>query len=338
MSASTAVVILNYNGRALLEKFLPSVVAFSSPARVIVADNASTDDSLPWLEKNYPQVERIAMDQNRGFCGGYNTALKMVKADRYVLLNSDVEVTPGWLVPLEEVLDQYPDVAAVQPKVLAERQRDHFEYAGAAGGLLDTLGYPFCRGRIFYHTEKDEGQYDDERAIFWSSGACMMIRSAWFHRLGGLDEDFFAHMEEIDLCWRLQRAGQKVYYTHRSQVFHVGGATLQASNPRKTYYNFRNGLSLIYSNLPAGELVFKFPIRLALDWVASFKFMLAGTVRDGLAVLRAHAHFFRNFKREVNRRRRSAELGYTRPATQYSGWVVWDFFILGKRKAADVVD
>lgn len=336
--SATAVVILNYNGRALLEKFLPSVVAFSPHARVIVADNASTDDSLAWLEKHFPNVERIAMNENRGFCGGYNLALQQVQADRYVLLNSDVEVTAGWLEPLNEVLDQQADVAAVQPKVLAEKQRDHFEYAGAAGGMMDTLGYPFCRGRLFYHTEKDEGQYDDDRQIFWSSGACMMIRSEWYHKMGGLDEDFFAHMEEIDLCWRLQRAGQKIYYTSRSRVFHVGGGTLTASNPRKTYFNFRNGLSLIYNNLSAAELVLKFPLRLVLDWVAALKFILAGTVRDGFAVLRAHAHFFSHFGREISRRKRSSGFGYRRPATQYSGWVVWDFFILGKRKATEVLD
>ena len=338
MSASTAVILLNYNGRALLERFLPSVVSFSGQARIIVADNASTDDSLSWLEKNFPHVERIAMNKNRGFCGGYNTALKKVNTDRYVLLNSDVEVTPGWLAPLEEVLDNHPDVAAVQPKVLAERQRDHFEYAGAAGGLLDTLGYPFCRGRMFYYTEKDEGQYNDERPIFWSSGACMMIRSAWYHRMEGLDEDFFAHMEEIDLCWRLQRAGQKIYYTGRSTVYHVGGGTLETSNPKKTYFNFRNGLSLIYNNFSSGELAFKFPLRLILDWIAAFKFIMAGTLRDGLAVFRAHAHFFGHFRREIYRRRRSSILGYARPKTQYAGSVVWDFFILGKRKAADVMD
>lgn len=334
---ATAVVILNYNGRALLERFLPSVVAHSAGARIIVADNASTDDSLAWVTRTYPGVERIAMKSNLGFCGGYNTALKQVQAKRYVLLNSDVEVTAGWLEELGATLDRHPEAAAVQPKILSERQRDHFEYAGAAGGFLDTMGYPFCRGRLFYHTEVDEAQYNDDRPIFWSSGACMMIRSEWYHRLGGLDEDFFAHMEEIDLCWRLQRAGQAVYYAGKSVVYHVGGGTLAASNPRKTYYNFRNGLSLIYNNLPPGELAYKFPVRLALDWVAALKFILAGTVRDGLAVLRAHAHFFRTFSREVGRRRRSAHLGYRRPATMYRGWVVWDFFVLGKRRATDIL-
>ncbi len=333
----TAVVILNHNGRALLERFLPGVVAHSGRARIVVADNASTDDSLAWVAAQFPQVDRIVMTENLGFCGGYNVALKQVHAERYVLLNSDVEVTPGWIATLEAVLIAHPDVAAVQPKVLAEKQPDHFEYAGAAGGLIDTMGYPFCRGRIFYYTERDQGQYNDDRQIFWSSGACMMIRSEWYHRLGGLDEDFFAHMEEIDLCWRLQRAGQRVWYTGNCSVYHVGGGTLAASNPRKTYYNFRNGLSLIYNNWTTHELVWKFPARLGLDWVAAIKFILAGTVRDGFAVFRAHAHFFRYFGREIARRKRSAVLGYRQPATIYRGWVVWDFFILGKRTARDVL-
>jgi len=336
--SGTAVVILNFNGLSWLRKFLPGVVTHSPGAHVVVADNASTDGSLAWVAAEFPHVERIALSSNLGFCGGYNTALKQLQAERYVLLNSDVDVTANWLAPLEQVLATHPGVAAVQPKILSEHRRDHFEYAGAGGGMMDTLGYPFCRGRMFYYTEKDEGQYDDERPIFWSSGACMMIRSEWFHRLGGLDEDFFAHMEEIDLCWRLQRAGQQIFYTGKSKVYHVGGATLSASNPRKTYYNFRNGLSLLYNNLPATELVVKFPFRLMMDWVAALKFILAGTVRDGVAVFRAHGHFFRFFGREVARRKRSASLGYQRPSTLYPGWVVWDFFILGKRKTKDLLD
>lgn len=335
--SSTAVVILNYNGRALLERFIPSVVTYSSSARIIVVDNASTDQSLAWLSQHYPSIEQIALTKNLGFCGGYNLALKQVQAERYVLLNSDVEVTSGWLTPMEAVLDRFPDIAAVQPKVLSEQHRDHFEYAGAGGGMMDAMGYPFCRGRMFYHLEKDEHQYDDERDIFWSSGACMMIRSEWYHKLGGLDEDFFAHMEEIDLCWRLQRAGQRVYYTGASTVYHLGGGTLSSSNPRKTYLNFRNGLSLIYNNMTPSELLLKFPLRLALDWVAAIKFVLAGTVRDGLAVWKAHAHFFRNFQNEVARRKRSAPLGYRHLSARYTGWVVWDFFVLRKRKASEVL-
>lgn len=335
--SDTAVVILNYNGEALLQKFLPGVVSNSAGARVVVVDNASTDGSVAWVRENLPRTETLPLDKNYGFCGGYNVALQKINAKRYVLLNSDVEVTPGWLAPMEAVLDRHPEVAAVQPKILAQQRRDHFEYAGAGGGWLDTLGYPFCRGRLFYHTEKDEGQYDDEGPIFWSSGACMMIRSEWYHRLGGLDEDFFAHMEEIDLCWRLQRAGCRIWYTGLSRVYHVGGGTLAKSNPKKTYLNFRNGLSLIFNNLPTRELVLKFPIRLALDWVAAITFILSGAVLDGFAVWRAHFHFMSKFGRERSRRIRSSSLGYRTIDTQYRGWVVWDFFILGKRRAKDVL-
>jgi len=335
--SDTAVVILNYNGQALLERFLPSVIEHSKQARVVVVDNASGDTSLEWLSVHFPTVERIAFEHNYGFCGGYNKALKQINAERYVLLNSDVRVSEGWLSPLEAILDQFPDVAAVQPKILAENQPAQFEYAGAGGGLIDTLGYPFCRGRLFYYLEQDLGQYNDARDIFWSSGACMMIRSSWFHKLGGLDEDFFAHMEEIDLCWRLHRAGQRVYYQGASTVYHVGGGTLSKSNPRKTYYNFRNGLSLIYNNFSPAELWWKFPLRLALDWVAAITFVLSGTVMDGISVWCAHAHFLWGFRKEISRRKRSAALGYPAIETRYKGWVVWDFFILGKRRAAQVV-
>ncbi len=336
--SDTAVVILNYNGRSLLQKFLPSVVEYTPQARIVVVDNASTDDSLGWVAEHFPQVEQIRLDSNLGFCGGYNVALKKIKATRYVLLNSDVEVTRNWLPPLESILERFPEAAAAQPKILSERQKSHFEYAGAGGGFLDTLGYPFCRGRLFYCLEEDEGQYNDDREIFWSSGACMIIRSSAFHELGGFDEDFFAHMEEIDLCWRLQRSGHRIYYAGSSCVYHVGGGTLSASNPRKTYYNFRNGLSLLYKNLSTGELLYKFPVRLVLDWVAALKFILSGTVRDGLAVLRAHSHFFSHYRSEVLRRRHSASSGYRKLQVQYRGSVVWDFFILGKRKSAEILD
>ncbi len=336
--SDTAIVILNYNGRALLQKFLPSVIEYSGQAHIVVIDNASTDASLEWVAKHFPQVDRIRLNSNLGFCGGYNAALKQVQASRYVLLNSDVGVTKNWLPPLEAILDRFPDVAAVQPKILSERKKSQFEYAGAAGGFLDTLGYPFCRGRMFYRLEEDQGQYDDEREIFWSSGACMMIRSSLFHDLGGFDEDFFAHMEEIDLCWRLQRSGYRIYYTGSSHVYHVGGGTLSASNPRKTYLNFRNGLSLLYNNLPTQELFVKFPMRLLLDWIAALKFILSGTVLDGFAVLKAHVHFFGHFRRETRRRMGSASRRYKKLPTQYKGSVVWDFFILGKRKFAEILD
>lgn len=328
----TAVVILNFNGRSLLQQFLPSVLQYSKEARVVVVDNGSTDDSVQWLTDNFPDVENIRIEKNLGFCGGYNFALKQIQATYYVLLNSDVEVTSGWLLPLVNLLDRIPSAAAVQPKILSHRQKNKFEYAGAGGGLLDSLGYPFCRGRLFYFTEEDQGQYNDEREIFWSSGACMMVRSDLFHKLCGFDEDFFAHMEEIDLCWRLHRAGYKIFYSGVSCVYHVGGGTLSASNPRKTYLNFKNGLSLLYKNMPVHELLYKFPFRLGLDWIASLKFALSGSVPDGLSVWKAHLHFFSRCGREVARRSSTAAYGFARPTNRYRGSIVWDFFILGKRK------
>jgi len=332
----TAVVILNFNGSALLRKFLPSVIQHSGEARIILVDNGSSDGSADVMAAEFPNIECIAIPTNLGFCGGYNHALKLVKAGRYVLLNSDVEVTPGWLGPMSDLLDRDPSIAAVQPKILSHHAKNTFEYAGAAGGLIDTLGYPFCRGRLFFYAEEDQGQYNNEQQIFWSSGACMMVQSKLFHAMGGFDEDFFAHMEEIDLCWRLQRAGYRIYFTPASSVYHVGGGTLSSSNPRKTYLNFRNGLSLIYKNLPASELVLKFPIRLILDWIASLTFVLSGSVRDGLAVWRAHVHFFRYWQRERRRRQQTFAHGFIRLESQYSGSIVWEFFILGRRKVSQL--
>ncbi|MBY0434361.1 MAG: glycosyltransferase family 2 protein [Cyclobacteriaceae bacterium] len=331
-----AVVILNYNGRELLSKFLPGVVQHSGTARIVVVDNASTDDSTVWVRQNFPGIELITLPNNFGFCGGYNVALKKIQADYYVLLNSDVEVTQGWLDPLTKALDQNPAAAAVQPKILSHRQPTHFEYAGAAGGYLDSLGYPFCRGRLFYVMEEDEQQYNDQKDIFWASGACMMVRSELFHQMGGFDEDFFAHMEEIDLCWRWQRAGHRILYEGSSTVYHLGGATLHASNPRKTYLNFRNGLSLLYKNLPTGELLIKFPLRIILDWIASIKFLFDGTTRDAWAVMRAHFNFISRWGREHDRRKHSRNLGFKRIPSRYSGSVVWKFFILGVRKYTDL--
>ncbi len=331
-----AVVILNYNGSALLRKFLPSVIQFSESARIVVADNGSTDDSVGVIEKEFPGIELMRIKSNLGFCGGYNFVLKKIEADYYLLLNSDVEVTPGWLNPLTKVLDENPQVAAVQPKILSLHNRKYFEYAGAGGGFIDALGYPFCRGRLFYFMEEDLEQYNDSKEIFWASGACMMVRSKLFHEAGGFDEDFFAHMEEIDLCWRLQRAGHKIYYAGTSTVYHVGGGTLAVSNPKKTYLNFKNGLSLLYKNMPTIELFFKFPVRIMLDWVASVKFTVSGSGRDGWAVITAHRHFFGNWSKENARRKRTEKFGFKKPPVQYKGSIVWDFFIIGKRRYAEL--
>lgn len=330
-----AVVILNYNGEKLLPQFLPSVIEHSKNATVIVADNASTDQSRHLLTTQFPELPVIKLEENYGFCGGYNRALKQVEAEYYVLLNSDIEVTPNWLTPIIELLDSNPKVAAVQPKILSYHQKDHFEYAGAGGGFIDSLGYPFCRGRLFDYTEKDHGQYNDTREIFWATGACMFIRSKSYHDLGGLDEDFFAHMEEIDLCWKIQRSGSQVYYCGKSHVYHVGAGTLAKSSPRKTYLNFRNGLSLITKHWSGAALFTKLPLRLLLDYAAAFRFLMAGKVGDTAAILRAHLHFFQFIGTTLKKR---AQLKAKYPISLkniFQGSILWKFFIL-RKKVVDV--
>lgn len=327
----TAVVILNYNGEKFLREFLPSVLAHSGDVKVIVGDNGSTDLSVDVLKQKFPTVELIQLGNNYGFCGGYNRVLKQVNTEYYVLLNSDVEVTPDWLVPMIDLLDSNQNIAAVQPKILAYNERQKFEYAGAAGGYIDSLGYPFCRGRVFDVTENDSGQYNDTREVFWATGACLIIRSNVYHELGGLDEDFFAHMEEIDLCWRIQRAGHKVFYCGASVVYHVGGGTLSKSSPRKTYYNFRNGLSLVYKHWSATSLIWKLPIRILLDYLAAIKFLVSGKGADAGAVIKAHYHFGKEFGN--NRRKRKALRGL--PLTTkniYSGSIIWEHFVLKKNQ------
>jgi GT2 family glycosyltransferase len=318
-----AVVILNYNGKVYLEKFLPGVVQYSPDAKIIVADNGSNNDSLSIIPES---VEVIRIEKNLGFCGGYNYALSRIDADYFVLLNNDVEVTKNWLTPLKDLLDKNPAIAAVQPKILSYRQKDTFEYAGAGGGFIDALGYPFCRGRIFDTVEKDQGQYNDTVPVFWATGACLMIRAKLYKELGGLDEDFFAHMEEIDMCWRLKRRGYQVYYCGLSTVFHVGGGTLSVGSPAKTYYNFRNGLSLLIKHEPAMKLLWKLPFRIFLDWVAALKF-LVGQPSHAWAICRAHfytlIHLRKNWKKRVNP---------TKPVPEvYPGLMIWKYFVLGKK-------
>lgn len=330
----TAVVILNYNGKHFLQQFLPGVIAHSGTAKIIVADNASTDDSVSFLRENFShQVEIILLDSNQGYCGGYNAALKQVDATYYVLLNSDVEVTAGWIDPVINLFKQDQSIAAAQPKILSYQTRDEFEYAGAAGGFIDSLGYPFCRGRIFNSFEKDSGQYNDTRQVFWATGACLFIRASVFHQHNGFDEDFFAHMEEIDLCWRIQQSGMKIFYTGSSHVYHVGGGTLAKSNPRKTYYNFRNGLSLLVKNLPTGQLFWKIPLRLMLDWAAVAKFLLTGLPADAWAVAKAHGSFIKNLSRDYSKRSFSTQIGPIK--TIYKGLLLIDYYLKGKRNLSD---
>ena len=293
MKSRVAVVILNYNGAQMLRRFLPSVLEFSSEAEVVVADNASTDDSLEVMRREFPAVRLVCLDKNHGFADGYNYALREVSADYYLLLNSDVEVTRGWLAPLLAFMDANDDVAACQPKLLSYKEKSLFEYAGAAGGFLDRYGYPFCRGRIFDAVEKDNGQYDSVSDVFWATGAALMIRSADYWSAGGLDGTFFAHMEEIDLCWRLRARGRRIVCVPKSVVYHVGGATLNKSNPRKTFLNFRNNLLMLYKNLPVGELAQVMRRRALLDYVAAAKFLLSGNVGDFKAVVAARREFAR---------------------------------------------
>ncbi len=330
----TAVVILNYNGKHFLQQFLPGVIAHSGTAKIIVADNASTDDSVSFLKANFfNQVEIIQLQANYGYCGGYNEALKQVNATYYVLLNSDVEVTAGWIDPVISLFKQDQTIAAAQPKILSYHNRDEFEYAGAAGGLIDSLGYPFCRGRIFNTFEKDKGQYNDTRQVFWATGACLFIRASVFHQHNGFDEDFFAHMEEIDLCWRIQQTGMKIFYTGSSQVYHVGGGTLAKSNPRKTYFNFSNGLSLLIKNLPARQLFWKIPLRLMLDWVAAAKFLVTGFPADAWAVVKAHFSFIKNLRRDYAKR---AQEKIHPISTIYNGVLIIDYYLNGKHSYSDL--
>lgn len=288
-----AVVILNYNGASMLSRFLPSVLKYSPGAEIVVADNASTDDSVAVVADGFPVVRLIRLDRNYGFADGYNMALEQVDAEYCLLLNSDVEVTEGWLAPMLSFMENNPKAVACQPKILAYNNKTQFEYAGAAGGFIDRYGYPYCRGRLFDTVEEDNGQYNDVCRVFWATGAAMMVRSDAFRKAGGFDGRFFAHMEEIDLCWRMLARGGEIYVVPQSMVYHVGGATLKKSNPRKTFLNFRNNLLMLYKNLPVGELRGVMRVRALLDYVAALKFLLTGAWGDFKAVLRARREYKR---------------------------------------------
>lgn len=289
-----AVVILNWNGIDLLRRFLPDVIAYSPQAVVYVADNASTDDSVAFVRENYPDVKIIENKINGGYAKGYNDALALVPEDIFVLLNSDVQVTPGWLKAILNTFETDLETGAVQPKILDHKNPDYFEYAGAAGGFVDFFGYPYCRGRVFNYLEKDHGQYDDEREIFWASGACLAVLRDAYYRTGALDEDYFAHQEEIDLCWRLHNFGYKILYTPKSVVYHVGGATLSSVHPRKTFYNFRNSLYNLLKHVPIRLLLPVIFGRMILDGIAAFKFLFEGNPKHFSAVFKAHMDFYKN--------------------------------------------
>lgn len=297
-----AIVILNWNGEVLLERYLPSVIQYSDDADIYMADNASTDHSVDFVKTNFPQIQIIQNSVNGGFAKGYNDALRSVNADVFCLLNSDVEVTENWLEPIKDAFKTLKDAAIIQPKILDLMRKEYFEYAGAAGGFIDQLGYPFCRGRIFQELEKDTGQYDDVKEIFWATGACMFIKSEVFRSLGGFDEDYFAHQEEVDLCWRAKNAGHKVYYVGASKVYHLGGSTLSNMNPKKTYLNFRNSLFSITKNLPRRKALLIIFLRLLLDAVAGIRFIFQFKFKHCFAIIKAHLDFYTKFGRMYKKR------------------------------------
>lgn len=335
---SVAIVILNWNGKKFLEQFLPSVMAsVYQNKRVIVADNASTDDSVAFLKNNYSQVELLQNSSNEGFAKGYNTALKQVQSDYYILLNSDVEVDAGWIGPVIELMEQDTAIAACQPKLLAYHDKKMFEYAGAGGGWIDSLGYPFMRGRIFDICEEDKGQYNSVQQCFWASGAALFVRAAVYHEMGGLDEFFFAHQEEIDLCWRMQLAGYKIFVQPASVVYHVGGGTLPKGSSRKVYLNFRNNLVMLFKNYSWRQRIIKLPVRIALDAVSAWKELLQGQTAYFGAVLKAHLHFTKwilfEKKRSVWPVKRNGKT-----AGMYHGSVIWQHFIRKKIKFSEIVD
>ncbi|RUT68818.1 glycosyltransferase family 2 protein [Flavobacterium cupreum] len=287
-----AVVILNWNGVKLLEQFLPSVIQFSAEATIYVADNASTDDSVNFVKENFPTIKIVENSGNHGFAKGYNDALQHIDAEIYALVNSDIEVTENWLQPIIETFALENQTAIIQPKILDFKNKEYFEYAGAAGGFIDKYGYPYCRGRIFETIEKDNGQYDDHCELSWASGACFFIRKQVYHELGGFDETFFAHQEEIDLCWRALNEGYIIKYNSQSTVYHVGGATLQHGNPKKTYLNFRNSLLMLVKNLPKKRMFFVIFTRMILDGIAAMRFVTQGKFRHTFAILKAHFSFY----------------------------------------------
>lgn len=332
-----AVVILNYNGSQFLSKFLPSVIAFSQEAEIYVADNKSTDNSIEILSNEFPQVKTILLNSNNGYAAGYNLALQKIEADYFVLLNSDVEVTTDWIDPIITFMEHNHDVAACQPKILDYNNQTLFEYAGASGGHIDILGYPFCRGRVFDTIEEDNGQYNDVAHVFWASGACLFIRSEIFNQLGGFDEDFFAHMEEIDLCWRINLLGKQVYCIPDSHVYHVGGGTLSKTNSKKTYLNFRNNLTMIYKNDDFTSLLWKLPLRLILDLIAGVKFWANNSFSHFWMVILAYLHFIRDIEKSNKKRYQLQRLRRNKINFPIRKLVLpISYFVNGRKKFSDL--
>ena len=337
-----AIVILNWNGARMLEKYLPSVLQYSrDEATVYVADNASTDDSLEMLRRHFPECRIIVLDRNWGFAEGYNQALAQIEAEYYLLLNSDVEVTHHWLTPMIELMDAHPDIAACQPKLLSVFNRDRFEYAGASGGYLDRYGYPFCRGRIFDVVEEDNGQYDYQTDILWATGAALLVRARIYKEVGGLDGRFFAHNEEIDMCWRMRIRGYRVVCVPESQVYHVGGGTLPKGNPMKTFLNFRNNLTMLYKCLPADELRHVMRVRWFLDYLAAWQTLILNrNVDDFRAIYRARRAFkrwrkdFDDDRRAIQATRRQGQGGAALERCRFA--LLWQYYVKGRKRFSEL--
>ena len=331
----TAIVILNWNGKSFLEQFLPKVISYSQGARVIVADNASTDDSIEFLKTNFPDIELIHNAENGGFAKGYNEALQDVDSEFYVLLNSDIELTENWLEPLLETFKD-ETVAGCQPKVLSFNNKKSFEHAGAAGGFIDVNYFPFCRGRILTSVEEDHGQYDNQQEVFWSTGACLAIRSELFHKVGGFDEDFFAHMEEIDLCWRLKRLNYRFLIEPKSVVYHVGGGTLPYNSPRKTFLNFRNSLFMLTKN-HEGMLFPKLIWRQCIDGIAALSFLAKGELKHFVAVFKAHLSFYGKLRTMLKKRKALKKSSTTfNSKGMFRGNILWNYYAKGVKKYSDL--
>ena len=326
-----AVVILNWNGAKLLEQFLPSIIAYSEEAMIYVADNASTDHSIEVIKSQFPSAKIIQNTDNFGFAKGYNEALKHVEEPYYALVNSDIEVTENWLQPIINRFESEPKTAIIQPKLLDFKKKTHFEYAGAAGGFIDKYGYPFCRGRIFDNVEADKNQYDDEIEIFWATGACFFIRKEVFRTLKGFDDDFFAHQEEIDLCWRAFNLGYVSKYTSKSVVYHVGGATLNEGNPRKTFLNFRNSLLMLVKNLPKNQILSVIFMRMILDGLAGFQFLLKGKFKHFFAILQAHYSFYVLARKFYKKRNNIQKRNYYKTKS-----IVYRYFIKNGKEFAEL--
>lgn len=334
MAIKVAVVILNWNGKKFLQDFLPGVIEHSrNHAEVFVADNASTDGSVELLREHFPSVHVLINNANEGYAKGYNDALLKIEAEYYVLLNSDIEVTPDWIDPIVRLMDSDKSIAACQPKMLSWTERNKFEYAGACGGYIDRYGYPFCRGRIFQSLEEDNGQYDTNSEVFWATGACLFVRASIFWKVGGLDSRFFAHMEEIDFCWRVKNRGFKIMVCPTSKVYHVGGGTLPKKSWKKTYLNMRNNSVMLYKNLPGDRLFPVFFKRLLLDGVAALKFLFDGGYKDLFAVVRAHMSFYRMIPQLRKERKKSP---HYRVSKMFRGNIVVEHFIRGKKKFSEL--